>query len=55
MEQLLTLNEVAKILRVTTLTLKRWDKKHAFVKPVRINSRGDRRYKRNEVFNFINQ
>lgn len=45
---LLTVREVAKILRVSTLTIKRWGKKGK-LPPIRINSRGDRRYKKEAV------
>ena len=46
--ELLTVREVAKILRVSTLTIKRWGKKGK-LPPIRINSRGDRRYKKEAV------
>lgn len=42
---LLTVKEVAAVLRVSTLTIKRWGKRGKLV-PIRINSRGDRRYKK---------
>jgi DNA-binding transcriptional MerR regulator len=45
---LLTINEAAAFLRVTPLTLKRWGKKGKLV-PIRINSRGDRRYTKEQV------
>jgi len=45
---LLTVKEVAAILRVSTLTIKRWGKRGKLV-PIRINSRGDRRYKKEAV------
>ncbi len=45
---LLTISEVANLLKVTKLTLKRWEKK-GLIKCIRINSRGDRRYKRQEI------
>jgi len=46
---LLTVREVAEILRVSPLTIKRWGKRGKLV-PIRINSRGDRRYKKEAVF-----
>lgn len=46
--ELLTVREVAQILRVSTLTIKRWGKKGK-LPPIRINSRGDRRYKKEAV------
>ncbi len=45
---LLTVREVAGILRVSTLTIKRWGKRGKLT-PIRINSRGDRRYKKEAV------
>lgn len=45
---LLTVREVAEILRVSTLTLKRWGKRGK-LPAIRINSRGDRRYKKDTV------
>lgn len=45
---LLTVSEVAEILRVTPLTIKRWGKRGKLT-PIRINSRGDRRYKKEAV------
>ena len=48
MPDLLTVREVAEVLRVSTLTIKRWGKRGKLV-PIRINSRGDRRYKKEAV------
>ena len=48
---LLTVREVAQILRVSTLTIKRWGKRGKLT-PIRINSRGDRRYKRKPFNGF---
>jgi excisionase family DNA binding protein len=45
---LLTIREVADILRVSPLTLKRWGKRGK-LPAIRINSRGDRRYKKETV------
>ena len=45
---LLTVKEVASIFRVSVLTIKRWGKRGKLV-PLRINSRGDRRYKKEAV------
>lgn len=45
---LLTVREVAKILRVSPLTIKRWGKRGK-LPAIRINSRGDRRYKKEQV------
>jgi excisionase family DNA binding protein len=45
---LLTVREVAGILRVSPLTIKRWGKRGK-LPAIRINSRGDRRYKKEAV------
>ena len=45
---LLTIREVADLLRVSPLTIKRWGKKGK-LPAIRINSRGDRRYKKEVV------
>jgi excisionase family DNA binding protein len=45
---LLTVGEVAELLRVSTLTIKRWGKRGK-LPAIRINSRGDRRYKKESV------
>lgn len=46
---LLTVKEVAEILRVSPLTIKRWGKRGK-LPAIRINSRGDRRYRKEAVF-----
>ena len=45
---LLTVREVAEILRVSRLTIKRWGKRGK-LPAIRINSRGDRRYRKEAV------
>jgi excisionase family DNA binding protein len=45
---LLTVKEVASLLRVSVLTIKRWGKRGK-LPAIRINSRGDRRYKKEAV------
>ncbi len=50
--ELLTIEEVSKLLRVSKITLKRWGKKGK-LPAIRINSRGDRRYKKEEVMRFL--
>lgn len=45
---LLTVREVADLLRVSPLTLKRWGKRGK-LNAIRINSRGDRRYRKEAV------
>lgn len=49
---LLTVREVADILRVSPLTLKRWGKRGK-LPAIRINSRGDRRYKKDTVLYLL--
>ncbi len=45
---LLTVREVAQLLRVSPLTIKRWGKRGK-LPAIRINSRGDRRYRKEQV------
>ena len=45
---LLTVREVSGLLRVSPLTIKRWGKRGK-LPAIRINSRGDRRYKKEAV------
>lgn len=45
---LLTVKEVSELLRVSPLTIKRWGKRGK-LPAIRINSRGDRRYKKEAV------
>jgi len=45
---LLTVREVADLLRVSPLTIKRWGRRGK-LPAIRINSRGDRRYKKEQV------
>ncbi|MCS7093215.1 MAG: helix-turn-helix domain-containing protein [Patescibacteria group bacterium] len=49
---LLTVKEVASILRVSPLTIKRWGKSGK-LPAIRINSRGDRRYKKEIVLRLL--
>jgi len=49
---LLTVREVAELLRVSTLTIKRWGKRGK-LPAIRINSRGDRRYKKEAVLYLL--
>lgn len=49
---LLTLREVSELLRVSPLTLKRWGKRGK-LPPIRINSRGDRRYRKETVLALL--
>jgi len=52
--EILTIGEVAEILRVTRLTLKRWEQK-GLIQPIRINSRGDRRYTKKQILALLGQ
>lgn len=49
---LLTIREVAEILRVSPLTIKRWGKRGK-LPAIRINSRGDRRYKKEVITRLL--
>lgn len=49
---LLTVKEVAEVLRVSPLTIKRWGKRGK-LPAIRINSRGDRRYKKEAVLYLL--
>lgn len=49
---LLTVREVAKLLRVSPLTIKRWGKRGK-LPAIRINSRGDRRYRKDQVLYLL--
>lgn len=51
---LLTVREVAEILRVSPLTIKRWGKKGK-LPAIRINSRGDRRYKKEVILRLLGE
>ena len=49
---LLTIKEVASLLRVSPLTIKRWGKSGK-LPAIRINSRGDRRYRKEVVLRLL--
>lgn len=49
---LLTVREVAELLRVSPLTIKRWGKRGK-LPAIRINSRGDRRYRKEQVLYLL--
>lgn len=49
---LLTVREVAEVLRVSPLTIKRWGKRGK-LPAIRINSRGDRRYRKGAVLALL--
>jgi excisionase family DNA binding protein len=50
----LTITEVAKILRVSNITIKRWGKKNQ-IYFFRVNKRGDRRFLKSDIINLINK
>ena len=50
--ELLTLRETANFFRVSLLTIKRWGSQGK-LKPILINSRGDRRYPKTTVLSFL--
>ena len=52
MDELLTVREVARLLHVHPNTLRRWSN-NGRLKAYRITSRGDRRFKREEVVRFL--
>ena len=51
---LMTIKEVADLLRVSPLTIKRWGKKGK-LPAIRINSRGDRRYRKEVVMRLLGE
>lgn len=52
LHDVMTHKEVAELLRISELTLKRWGKAGK-IKCIRINPKGDRRYLREEIKRFI--
>ena len=55
--ELLTLEEAAKILKVNPETLRRWDKE-GHLKAVRVGTRrgvGDRRYRKEDINRYLNK
>jgi len=54
MSELLTIREVARLLHVHPNTLRRWSN-YGKIKAYRINERGDRRFKREEVARFLSE
>ena len=51
-EELLTIQETADILKVHVETLRRWDRSGK-LKAVKINERGDRRYRKEDIKKLI--
>ena len=57
LEELLSLQEVAKILKVNTQTLRRWDER-GILKAVRVGTRkgvGDRRYRKSDIEAYLSR
>lgn len=52
--EVLTISEVAEVLRVSPITLKRWEKKGR-IQSIRINARGDRRYTKDQVLALLGE
>ena len=52
--ELMTIDEVANFLRVSKITLKRWGKRGK-LPAIRINQRGDRRYKKEAVLWMVGE
>ena len=49
-----TIRELSQYLKVSMLTLKRWEKRGK-IKSIRINTRGDRRYLKEEIQRFLGE
>ena len=54
LEQMLTVEEVARLLHIHVNTVRRWSNK-GIIKSYRINYRGDRRYSRRDIMHFLNK
>lgn len=52
--KLLTIRQAAEVLNVHVETLRRWDKTSK-LRAIRVNDRGDRRYKQEDIENYLNQ
>ena len=52
MSEMLTVRQVARLLHVHPNTLRRWSN-NGRIKAYRITTRGDRRYKREEIAHFL--
>lgn len=51
--KLLTIRQAAEVLNVHVETLRRWDKSGK-LPAIRVNDRGDRRYKMEDIENYLN-
>jgi excisionase family DNA binding protein len=54
MPSLLTVREVARLLNIHGSTVRRWVDK-GILRAYRINSRGDRRFKCEDIYRFLNE
>ena len=54
MSEMLTVRQVARLLHVHPNTLRRWSN-NGRIKAYRITTRGDRRYKREEIAHFLTE
>jgi excisionase family DNA binding protein len=52
--QLLTVRDVAQLLNIHNNTVRRWSDR-GMIKAYRINDRGDRRFKREEIVRFLSE
>jgi len=52
MDKLIDINEAAKLIKVNPETLRRWDREGKLV-AIKVNDRGDRRYRENDILEFI--
>ena len=51
---ILTAREVQGYLRISNVTLRKWEKKSILI-PIDINSRGDRSYRKSDIQKFIEE
>ncbi|MDP3973888.1 MAG: helix-turn-helix domain-containing protein [Candidatus Daviesbacteria bacterium] len=49
---LLNVKETAAVLRISSITLKRWGKR-GLLHPIRVNERGDRRFRKEDLIQFM--
>ncbi len=54
LEQMLTIKEVSQLLHVYPGTLRRWSN-NGLIKSYRITPRGDRRFRKDDVYSFLIQ
>jgi excisionase family DNA binding protein len=53
-EKMLTVAEVTELIHIHPNTLRRWSEQ-GLITAYRINSRGDRRYKKSDIEHFLNE